>query len=808
MNRPKEDYDKDGESYVKHFDVLTPVFYKAAGGKGNKLAKMYQLGYPVPEGFIILPSAFENDQLKESASRTIKSYLNKFRKKETYLPTFAVRSSALNEDSTQASFAGGFETILNVTTDEEIFKAIEQVYQSTRSERVKVYSSTKEIEQTEQIAIIVQLMIQAEISGVLFTADPINGNRQQLVGNFLYGLGEQLVSGESNAHSFTLTRPRGEYNGPPSLQPYASTLYQLAIQLEQEEKQPLDLEWAISNNKLYLLQARPITTLTPGNPDKYEWNDTFLGDFVWTNTNVGEAIPDIMTPMTWSLVRLLDNEVKMIPDFHWTGNICGRIYLNISHPLSVLHAFGITPQSQLLSPVFNTIGKIPPEVEVPFHPFTRWEIIKQIVPKLISYLLTFHQELKNTPAYIEKTPAWCLQTTEEIYHINTKKALLQKWKNELYPYLCHIWLALLSCSLQFAYHSSRLSAKLSKLVGTEDANLLLSNLRGTSGLASLGPVIGISNVIKGKISREEYLRKYGHRGPDEFELSIPHPSENPTWLETQIQEFLSSNIDIDALLKKQQTKYEAALSRFQQRDPSKVKGLKKKIVRASQYAAIREAIRSEFVRVYRVIRSFLLQAGKLTGLYEDIFFIYLDELISLLSGETNTLPSLQKRKENYQKYKTLPPLPTIIRGRFDPFQWAKDPERKLDYYDVHLPIQVHSSEVLKGFPGAAGRVEGIVRVLSTSEEGTSLLPGEILVTSTTNIGWTPLFPKAAAIITDIGAPLSHAAIVARELGIPAVVGCGNATTRLKTGDRVIVDGGQGIVQIVDMPLQKLKSLSQ
>jgi pyruvate,water dikinase len=95
----------------------------------------------------------------------------------------------------------------------------------------------------------------------------------------------------------------------------------------------------------------------------------------------------------------------------------------------------------------------------------------------------------------------------------------------------------------------------------------------------------------------------------------------------------------------------------------------------------------------------------------------------------------------------------------------------------------------------AGRVEGRVRILLTPEEGEKLQPGEILVAATTNVGWTPLFPKAAAIITDIGAPLSHAAIVARELGIPAVVGCGQATTRLKTGDRVIVDGGQGVVQI-------------
>jgi rifampicin phosphotransferase len=107
------------------------------------------------------------------------------------------------------------------------------------------------------------------------------------------------------------------------------------------------------------------------------------------------------------------------------------------------------------------------------------------------------------------------------------------------------------------------------------------------------------------------------------------------------------------------------------------------------------------------------------------------------------------------------------------------------------------AEEIRGFPGAAGVVEGRVRVLSSAEEGAQLEPGEILVTTVTNVGWTPLFPRAAAVVTDVGAPLSHAAIVARELGIPAVVGCGNATMRLHTGDVVRVDGSHGTVDVVE-----------
>lgn len=158
---------------------------------------------------------------------------------------------------------------------------------------------------------------------------------------------------------------------------------------------------------------------------------------------------------------------------------------------------------------------------------------------------------------------------------------------------------------------------------------------------------------------------------------------------------------------------------------------------------------------------------------------------------------LPTRRETYAGYKALPALPALIRGRFDPFAWAADPRRRSDIFDTTAPLPVFDSNHLTGFAGAMGRVEGLVRRLNTPEEGRQLQKGEILVTEQTNVGWTLLFPRAAAIVTDVGAPLSHAAIVARELGIPAVVGCGSATMRLRTGDRVRVDGGRGIVEILE-----------
>ena len=151
-------------------------------------------------------------------------------------------------------------------------------------------------------------MVPSEISGVLFTVDPITGSYVSMIGNYVHGLGEQLVSGEADAYSFRLIRPKGKYEGPDEFSKYAAKLYKLAAKLETELGSPQDIEWAVANGILYLLQARPITTVTSGNLNTYEINESLAGDALWVNTNVGEAIPDVISPLTWSIVRILDNE--------------------------------------------------------------------------------------------------------------------------------------------------------------------------------------------------------------------------------------------------------------------------------------------------------------------------------------------------------------------------------------------------------------------------------------------------------------------------------------------------------------------
>lgn len=782
---------------VKSFNDLTPDLQAFAGGKGGMLSRMFQDGYPVPEGFVVLPSAFQKEKLAAEAWNEIRVYLNAIRKNHGQA-LFAVRSSALSEDSAQASFAGEFETVLNMKTDKEIQEAIYTVFRSRESERVKAYSSVQGMEQSHQIAIVIMLMVQSEISGVLFTADPITGSHTSMTGNFVYGLGEQLVSGEANAYPFKLMRPKGKYEGPRDFKKYASELYKHASKLVKKFGCQQDIEWAVAKGKLYILQARPITTQKTGNPDTYELNDTLDGDYLWTNTNVGEAMADVFTPLSWSIIRALDEEQMAVPGYYlFSGNICGRMYSNVNMALSIYPAFG-KDYKPVLNKMNDIFGQMPEEMDIPIYPFSGPELIKSMIPSVKKTLKKSKEVAKSMSSYLEETPRWCRTMKERIETIRTNKELLNLWEEELWAYNCKaLWVGRFAPRKKLA-GLFKLNDELPKLLGKEDANTLLSNLRGSSELESLGPVVGISKIIKGESSREEYLMKYGHRGPHEFEISIPDPAEDKTWLEKQIEEFKNSNIDAEDLLKKQHAQYEKALMKLEDRFPDKVKKISKQIADASEGSYIREAVRSEWTRVFRVNRAFALKAGELTGIGDDVFFLYLDEVLNLLSGNKSAVKNIPARRKTFEKYKALPPLPSMIRGRFDPFKWAEDPNRRVDYYDPALTtVSAPDSETLKGFAGATGRIEGIVRVLANPEDGENFKLGEILVASTTNVGWTPLFPRAAAIITDIGAPLSHAAIVARELGIPAVVGCGNATTRLKTGDRVLVDGGQGVVHILD-----------
>jgi phosphohistidine swiveling domain-containing protein len=524
------------------------------------------------------------------------------------------------------------------------------------------------------------------------------------------------------------------------------------------------------------------------------WNDSLAGDFLWSRNNFGEGRPDVMAPFTFSLTDRVWREISLLPGYSMAGNICGRFYANVSVAMSMLTAMGKSVEAGK-EQMAGMLGNVPGDIDIPLVPLRRSTVLRAI-PKMIRLTIGERRGTKRVPEYLATMPGVCRELRERIAGTNTRSELIDLWHREVFSRInSNMWI--IAGSAQPLEALMNFKRELAELVGESDANTLFSDLSSQDDmLASLGPVVGVARVAQGKMSRAEYLATYGHRGPQEAELSAPRPAEDPDWLDEQLAEYEKIPVDVDALLARRRADFEDAWKRLQARYPKKAKKLRHQIDQVGPAARLREAARDEMTRFLWVERAWAVRAGELTGLDDDIFMLTVDEVLDLLSGDDTATVHVDARKETYARYRQLPPYPMIIRGPFDPFAWAADPDRRNDIYDATAVAPVSTSSIIKGFAGAAGRVEGRVRVLDGPEQGDQLRAGEILVAVTTNVGWTPLFPRAAAVVTDVGAPLSHAAIVARELGIPAVVGCGSATTRLRNGDRVRVDGGQGIVEIL------------
>jgi rifampicin phosphotransferase len=514
----------------------------------------------------------------------------------------------------------------------------------------------------------------------------------------------------------------------------------------------------------------------------------------------------VLTPFTCSLrkglvyegIDLSDGSSMGVDGYPLAGIIGGRAYMNLSVQVSALRPLFGRDSRKALRQVTGWWGTIPDDVDVPLIPVSSWAWWSKVLPSMSRLVIKITRIRKEIPQFVAENPHWCAVMSQRIRQIENRAELVALLRDEIKPYALYAFF-LANAGAGAADVTHRLESDLRELVGADDANALLSNLSGLSSpLESLGPMMGLGKVARGEMSRDAYLEAFGHRGVNENEYAWPRPMEDPAWLNRQLVEFAKAPVGIEALMAKQHAAFTAAWERFGERYPRKVKSMRQRLEKAARAARQREAVRSEATRSSIVIRAFALRTGELTGVGEDIFFLTIDEVLALLAGDDSTRRLIPARKETHDRYRALSPYPTIIKGRFDPFAWAADPNRRSDIFDASADTapRSDSSDMIKGFAGALGVVEGIVRRLDNLEDSDQLQPGEILVTTMTNIGWTPLFPRLAAIITDLGAPLSHAAIVARELGIPAVVGCGDATMRLETGDRVRVDGGRGCVVLL------------
>lgn len=529
-----------------------------------------------------------------------------------------------------------------------------------------------------------------------------------------------------------------------------------------------------------------------------EWNVTLNGDYLWSNVNFGEAVTEPMTPLAWTVLQFTLDDWVFLKGYPTVGNIGGRPYLNISVFATLFHAMGRKRQDWLRTMEATLYMRLPPEMEIPRIPFSFWKLLGNL-PNLLYLQGMQRRGLRQLPAYLDETPQWFQYMQDCLQSETNPTGLISLWQDEIRPHVKQgVWCVLGGVTAS-ANYTMQLRRELTKLLGPEDANRLIALSPGEDEdelLDSLGPLVGLERLARGEMSRDIYIQTYGHRGPHEFEISYPRPAEDPTWFDQALADFQANSINVGAQFAAQRAAFTAAWERLQAHYPRRVGKLQHRLAENARRIRQRERARSAYVRDRWLIRLFALRAAKLLDVGDGVFFLTLSELLASLAGGPLPTEKITTRRDIYARYKALPAYPSIIRGQFDPFAWAANPQRG-DVFDVYTEQVMPSNvEYVRGAAGSAGQVEGIVRVILDVQDAEQLQNGEILVAVQTDISWTLLFPRAAAVITDVGAPLSHAAIVARELGIPAVVGCGNATQVLKTGQRVIVDGGTGIVKIL------------
>ncbi|MFI0980211.1 PEP/pyruvate-binding domain-containing protein [Streptomyces sp. NPDC021093] len=742
----------------------------------------------------------------------------------------AVRSSATAEDLPGLSFAGQQDTYLNVQGTEAVLAAVRNCWASLWTGRALHYRARNHIpHQDVRLAVVVQELVDADAAGVLFTVDPTTGRTDRLLINAAWGLGEAVVSGlvtpdtvlvdrasgavvEERVADKTVMTVRTEEGGTheaPVPQDRRRTAVLSAAEAARLARHgqdaedlygdPRDIEWARRDGTFYILQARPITTTAP-TPVPEEWNDSLGTDSLWTSANLGEAVPDVMTPAAWSFIQAFMGDVMVgatLDGRPMYGNIGGRFYMNLSVTATLAAAFGQSKKFRKANEL--VFGRLPDKVTVPLLPASRLRVVRDTLGEAIRVTRRVRANGRLLDDFLTTAPDRCTDLRERTSGTQHPSSLRELYDTEIAPYFrlcCHM---LQAATRQDGDMLVEVRGSLRDLAGETDADLMTTGLTADGGqLASMGPLLGLEQLAAGTIGRDTYLRRYGHRSPHEFEISRPRPAEDPHWIDAQLAALGRVEENAALRLGRQDKARTAAWTRFEAAHPKQAAPMRAAVRKWSQAARLREAARTEIARVFWLLRTFVVRAGELTGDGEELFFLHTDEIRAVLDGERAPLAAVPARRAAYEGYSALPPYPTLVRGEFDPARWAADPDRRADFHDAHAhsAAPADPSDTVTGSPASGGVVEGTARVIATVEEGDLLQSGEILVTTVTNIGWTPLFTRISAIVTDVGANLSHASIVARELGIPAVVGCGNATTRIRTGDRVRVDGGRGTVEIV------------
>ncbi len=780
------------------------------GGKAKGLQLLLNLGLRVPDAFVLVHPA--NKILNDDLLKTHLTRLGPGPK--------AVRSSAVSEDGNNASFAGQFETFLDLLTFDEIKEAIAKCIEAAGARRVKSYSGNLMSDADLSISVILQNMVDARVAGVVFSANPVNHRRDKIMVNAIAGKGEELVSGMKDAHHYEVFRSGSNLgfevgkNGRLLDEKHLREILDGSLQAENHISQPVDLEWAIDHEGiLHWLQLRPVTTL-----DDVHYNelDTIKGisSDIWTLGNIGEMMPGVATPLTWSVsAEAIDYGMTMLADRagafklkdrttpRYIQMFYNRLFINMSNMMDYPKKVWLNTPADVQ---FALSGKVFPGIEA-----------KPEVMLPLRVMNFFRQVINTTQAgkHLERLKkleaGFRIDTTGSMQqiHANLEKARLQLGVG----FGHHLSTSAQSGTLYSAF--MRIMTGDKRLPTADDhhiATMLLLDIPEIESADAVKSLEQFATLIRSEkrfadrfvtastaealhvlqhdappeITRQfkAFLERHGHRCVRESELREKTWEENPQ----QLIGTLQTRVRIGEVKHVKHNVSKEIAEALGHLSLVKRSILRTMIPTARKAVARRETTKAYSIKMVSTIRKgYRMLAEKLTdaGLIDDsdqIYFLTHDEIGCLLDDHNPGWKLKANKRRNI-----LPELDNMI---FEEVSFGI-PE------PLEQEVEIVISEgQLKGTPVSSGVVEGKARIIHSLADAEQLLEGEIMVASFTDIGWTPYFSIIAGLITEIGSPLSHGAVVAREYGIPAVVGAKGAKKFLQDGEMVRLDGNRGIVE--------------
>jgi pyruvate,water dikinase len=819
--------------FVRTFAQVSAADVALAGGKGANLGELVRAGLPVPPGVVLTTDAYAafvaaaGLDVPALAARGAEVVQAAFRAaavpdavpdavaaevRAAYAdlgaPPVAVRSSATAEDLADASFAGQQETFLDVRGEEALLDAVVRCWASLWGARAVDYRDRQGVAPDDvRLAVVIQRMVDAEASGVLFTAEPTTGRRDRVVVSAAWGLGESVVGGLAATDELVVDRatlaevgrtvadktemtvstgggtaqvpvPADRRRAPVLDAAAVGELARLGVRAEEHFGVPQDIEWVRADGAFALVQSRPITALpAPTAPPPQTWPLPYPHG-VYFRASIVEQMPSPLTPLFADLIG---------PAV--TGSI-----------------------RELLA---QAMGRPVPEGDIAFPTINGYAYYFYRTRGLISLTLRTPLAIRGLgrpehrggvrgwrerahPAYAAAVAAWAGEdlaalSAEEL--LDGVVALLRAGATYYTAVQSVIPLAA-TAEIAFAQFHERLVRRAGEpaahvLLLGEDSEPLRAE-RSLHALAVEAKAYGTDDRAwtddpAWRRRFREHLDRYGHTVFD-LDFAVPTPADDPRTLLDAIRFQMSDqatdpDVRGDRLRATRDAHTRAIRSRL---GPVRRRIFDALLARARTLGPVREDALADVGLAWPLMHRMLREiGGRLPVGPDDVFWLTEAELRAAIRGEAVDPPIDERRALRRGRALVSPPqmLPrsrwlTTLVGPFMP--GADTP----------------AGEELTGVPGSTGTVTATARVLRGPEDFGAMRFGEVLVARMTTPAWTPLFARAAAVVTDIGGPLSHSSIVAREYGIPAVLGTGSATDRLRTGDRVRVDGDAGTVRVL------------